>query len=79
MPFSMDHYFGQFTRAELASLQRAYLKTCIVLGRQPESLSYKDELVHEIIQVYECGVLDPEKIADVMKKIKSVKRSKDDS
>jgi hypothetical protein len=30
-------------------------------------------LVREIIQIYECGVFQPEKIAELMKQIESVK------
>lgn len=37
---------------------------------------HKDEMAREIIQIYECGVTEPEKIAQLMLKIESVKPKK---
>jgi hypothetical protein len=67
MPFSRDYYFKRFKPAELEQLQAAYLKTCEVLGRCPITSP------REIIQIYECGISSPEKIAELMLQIESVK------
>jgi len=73
MPFSRDYYFKRFKPAELEQLQAAYLKTCEVLGRCPITSPQKDEMSREIIQIYECGISSPEKIAELMLQIESVK------
>ncbi len=60
MPFSRDYYFGRFKPAELKELQAAYVKSCEAMAR-------------EIIQIYECGVCEAEKIAELMVQIEAVK------
>jgi hypothetical protein len=67
MPFSRDYYFKRFKPAELEQLQAAYLKTCEVLGRCPITSPQKDEMSREIIQIYECGISSPEKIAELIR------------
>jgi len=77
MPFSRDYYFGRFKADELARLQQAYIQSCAAIGCCPITSPLKDELVREIIQIYECGVSQPEKIAELMKQIESVKHRAD--
>jgi len=79
MPFSRDYYFGRFKADELARLQQAYIQTCTAIGCCPVTSPLKDELVREIIQIYECGVFQPEKIAELMKQIESVKHRAENS
>ena len=73
MPFSRDYYFNRFKPAELEQLQAAFIETCQRLGRCPITSPQKDEMAREIIQIYECGISDPQKIADLMIQIESVK------
>ncbi|MFC7066353.1 hypothetical protein [Brucella rhizosphaerae] len=73
MPFSRDYYFKRFKPAELEQLQAAFVETCQRLGRCPITSPQKDEMAHEIIQIYECGISNPDKIADLMMQIESVK------
>ena len=73
MPFSRDYYFKRFNTAELEMLQAAYLKTCEVLEQCPVTSPQKDEMAREIIQIYECGIFNPDKIAQLMFKVESVK------
>jgi len=73
MPFARDYYFGRFKPAELARLQEAYVKTCEAMGRCPITTPYKDEMAREIVQIYECGVVQPDRIAELMLQIESVK------
>ncbi|MBC2885303.1 hypothetical protein H7Q97_07775 [Ochrobactrum sp. CM-21-5] len=73
MPFSRDYYFRRFKPPELLCLQAAYIRTCEVLERDPATHHLKDEMVREIIQIYECGVTSPENIAKLMRQIESVK------
>ncbi|MFK0683252.1 hypothetical protein SD208_02915 [Ochrobactrum sp. BD67] len=73
MPFSRDYYFGRFKPAELEKLQAAYVKSCESMSRCPITSPHKDEMAREIIQIYECGVRDAEKIAELMVQIEAVK------
>lgn len=73
MPFSRDYYFKRFKPAELEQLQAAFMETCQRLGRCPITSPQKDEMALEIIQIYECGISDPQKIADLMIQVESVK------
>ncbi len=73
MPFSRDYYFKRFKPAELEQLQAAFIETCQRLGRYPITSPQKDEMALEIIQIYECGISDPQKIADLMIQVESVK------
>jgi len=73
MPFSRDYYFGRFKPAELEELQAAYLKSCEAMTRCLITSPHKDEMAREIIQIYECGVVDAEKIAELMVQIEAVK------
>ncbi len=73
MPFSRDYYFGRFKPAELEVLQTAYMKSCEAMARCPITSPHKDEMAREIIQIYECGVFDAEKIAELMVQIEAVK------
>ncbi|AAL54016.1 MULTISPECIES: hypothetical protein [Brucella] len=73
MPFSRDYHYGRFKTAELENLQAAYLKTCEALGHCPITSPQKDHIAHQIIQIYECGVSNPDKIAELMVQIESVK------
>ncbi|WP_273793168.1 hypothetical protein [Brucella anthropi] len=73
MPFSRDYYFGRFKPAELEVLQTAYMKSCEAMVRCPITSPHKDEMAREIIQIYECGVFDAEKIAELMVQIEAVK------
>lgn len=73
MPFSRDYYLKRFKPHELQQLQAAFIETCQRLGRCPITSPQKDEMVHEIIQIYECGISNPDKIADLMVQIESVK------
>lgn len=54
-------------------LQAAYLKSCQVLGRCSVTSPQKDEMAREIIQIYECGIFNPDKIAQLMLQVESVK------
>lgn len=47
--------------------------SCQRLGRCPVTSPQKDEMAREIIQIYECGISSPDKIADLMMQIESVK------
>lgn len=76
MPFSRDYYFKRFTAVELHQLQSAYLMACKLVGRCSVTTPHKDEMAREIIQIYECGVTGPEKIAQLMLKVESVKPKK---
>lgn len=73
MPFSRGYYFKRFSPAALEQLQAAFVASCHQLGRCPITSPQKDEMVREIIQIYECGISSPEKIADLMMQIESVK------
>ncbi len=73
MPFSRDYYFGRFKPIELEELQAAYVKSCEAMARCPITSPQKDEMAREIIQIYECGVMDAEKIAELMVQIEAVK------
>ncbi|MBQ0707299.1 MULTISPECIES: hypothetical protein [unclassified Ochrobactrum] len=73
MPFSRDYYFGRFKPAELKELQAAYVKSCEAMARCPITSPHKDEMAREIIQIYECGVCEAEKIAELMVQIEAVK------
>lgn len=73
MPFSRDYYFGRFKPTELDELQAAYVKSCEAMARCPITSPQKDEMAREIIQIYECGVFDAEKIAELMVQIEAVK------
>ncbi len=73
MPFSRDYFFGRFKTDELSILQTAYIKACEVLGYCPITSPHKDKLAHQIVQIYECGVSHPDKIAELMVQIESVK------
>ncbi|MCX2696767.1 MULTISPECIES: hypothetical protein [Ochrobactrum] len=73
MPFSRDYFFKRFKPPELEQLQAAYVETCQRLGRCPITSPQKDEMAREIIQIYECGVSNPQVIADLMMQIESVK------
>ncbi|CUW44932.1 hypothetical protein B3286c2_0046 [Brucella vulpis] len=44
-------------------MQASYLKTCEALGHCPITSPQKDHIAHQIIQIYECGVSNPDKIA----------------
>ncbi|WP_176036174.1 hypothetical protein [Brucella tritici] len=73
MPFSRDYYFGRFKPTELEKLQAAYVKSCETMTRCPITSPHKDEMAREIIQIYECGVVDADKIAELMVQIEAVK------
>lgn len=73
MPFSRDYYFGRFKSAQLAQLQAAYVKSCEAMTRCPITSPLKDEMAREIIQIYECGITDVQKIAELMVQIEAVK------
>lgn len=73
MPFSRDYYFKRFSPAVLEQLQEAFVLSCQQLGRCPITCPQKDEMTREIIQIYECGISRPEKIAELMIQIESVK------
>jgi len=73
MPFSRDYYFKRFKPPELEQLQAAFIETCQRLGRCPITSPQKDEMAREIIQIYECGISNPQRIADLMIQIESVK------
>jgi len=73
MPFTRDYYLGRFKPAELEKLQAAYVKSCEALARCPITSPHKDEMAREIIQIYECGVCEAEKIAELMVQIEAVK------
>lgn len=73
MPFSRDYFFKRFKPPELEQLQVAFVETCQRLGRCPITSPQRDEMAREIIQIYECGVSNPQKIADLMMQIESVK------
>ena len=73
MPFTRDYYFGRFKPAELRQLQAAYVKSCEAMARCPITSPHKDEMAREIIQIYECGVVDAAKIAELMVRIEAVK------
>ncbi|NKB79454.1 hypothetical protein [Brucella daejeonensis] len=73
MPFSRDYYFGRFRPAELKKLQVAYAKSCEAMARCPITSPHKDAMAREIIQIYECGVNDADKIAELMLQIEAVK------
>lgn len=73
MPFSRDYYFKRFSPAVLEQLQVAFVMSCQRLGRCPVTSPQKDEMAREIIQIYECGISNPDKIADLMMQIESVK------
>lgn len=73
MPFSRDYYFGRFKPAELEKLQVAYVKSCEAMARCAITSPHKDAMAREIIQIYECGVNDAERIAELMLQIEAVK------
>lgn len=73
MPFSRDYYFGRFKAVELEQLQAAYVKSCEAMARCPITSPHKDEMAREIIQIYECGVVDADRIAELMVQIAAVK------
>lgn len=73
MPFSRDYYFGRFKPAELEELQAAYVKSCEAMTRCPITSPHKDEMAREIVQIYECGVVDAQTIAELMVQIEAVK------
>lgn len=73
MPFSRDYHFRRFTPAQRENLQAAYRETCEILGHDPITTPIKDEIAREIIQIYECGVSSPNKIAELMQRIESVR------
>ncbi len=73
MPFSRDYFFGRFKASELESLQRAYLRSCEILGRDPATTPNKDDMAGKIVQIYECGVVDPDRIAELLAQVESLK------
>ena len=73
MPFTRDYYFGRFKPAELEQLQVAYVKSCEAMARCPITSPHKDEMAREIIQIYECGVVDADRISELMVQIEAVK------
>lgn len=54
-------------------LQAAYHSACMELGRCPVTSVHKDDMARAIIQIYECGILNPNRIAQIMVKAESVK------
>ena len=75
MPFSRDVYLGRFTPEELNDLQSAYLLSCERLNRCAITSPFRDEMAREITQIFECGIKDPARIAEIMVKVASVKHS----
>lgn len=64
MPSRSNEYWGTFTQSELALLQKAYSRTCELLGRCPTTHEDKERLARTVIQIFEDSNLDPELTAE---------------
>ncbi len=65
--------FKAFKPDDMRILQDAYNLTCEKLGQCPSSQSEKDKLAKMIIRIYEGGEQDPEEIAALVYRIRSLR------
>lgn len=73
MPFQKSDYLGVYKPEQLKVLQAAYDEVCEILGCCPTTTNNKDQLARTVIRIFESGIQDPHRIAELIIQIEKLR------